>query len=215
MANDASLHSRDGMTPLAVFEPPPAAADSGHGTPNALPSFEDVYREHVGFVWRSLRHLGVREADIEDAIQEVFLVVNAKLATFQFRARLSTWIYGISFRVAHGRSRQAHARRELPTDPAELLVDAPAEGLAPDAALEQRQAEAVLDRILDKMPLEQRSAFTLFELDGYSCEEIAELTAAPLGTVYSRLRLAREAFRRATARIEAQTNALATKGGVR
>lgn len=177
-------------------------------------AFDEVYREHVAFVWRTLRHLGVAEADAEDGVQDVFVVVHGKLATFEHRSRLSTWIYGICLRVAHARRRRAHVRREVATDPSVLLVDMPAETEGATEALERREAEAMLDAILDTMPLEQRAVFTLFELDGKSCEEIAELTSAPLGTVYSRLRLAREAFRRATTKLEARAR-FETQGGAR
>ena len=80
--------------------------------------------------------------------------------------------------------------------------------------LERREAEDILDQILDAMPIEQRAVFTLFELDGRNCEEIAVLCEAPLGTVYSRLRLAREAFKRATARLEAREK-FQQQGGAR
>jgi RNA polymerase sigma-70 factor (ECF subfamily) len=181
---------------------------------------EDVYREHFGFVWRSLRHLGVAEVDAEDAVQDVFLVVHGKLTSFEHRSRLSTWIYGICIHVAQARRRRAHLRRELPTAPDQMEATALARELHArplDAgdALERREAEDMLDRILDSMPIEQRAVFTLFELDGQTCEQIAVLCDAPIGTVYSRLRLAREAFRRATARIEARENFRHSKGRAR
>lgn len=198
MAGAMSAHSPIRMADAVAITEPAFARE------HAL-AFDDVYRDHVAFVWRTLRHLGVAEADAEDGVQDVFVVVHGKLASFEHRARLSTWIYGICLRVAHARRRRAHVRREVATDPSVLLVDAPAEGESAPEAIERREAEALLDAILDTMPLEQRAVFTLFELDGKSCEEIAELTCAPLGTVYSRLRLAREAFRRATAKIEART----------
>jgi RNA polymerase sigma-70 factor (ECF subfamily) len=183
---------------------PAMAALSATTMAPETPPFEALYYEHVSFVWRTLRHLGVAEADAEDAVQDVFLVVHDRISSFAGRSQLSTWIYGICLHVAQARRRRAHVRRELLTDPEELVLEAPiAEADAADA-LEKREAEDMLDRILDTMPLEQRSVFTLFELDGCSCEEIAEITAAPIGTVYSRLRLAREAFRRATTRLQAQ-----------
>ena len=62
----------------------------------------------------------------------------------------------------------------------------------------------MLEEALDTLPLEQRAVFTLFELDGLSTQEIAELVDIPIGTVYSRLRLAREGFRRAATRLQAR-----------
>lgn len=164
---------------------------------------EDVYREHFGFVWRSLRHLGVAEPDVEDGVQDVFVVVHARLATFEHRAQLTTWIYGICINVAQARRRRAHVRRELATDPQTMPVDE-TQLARDDDTHGRREAERLLDVILDTLPIEQRAVFTLFELEGRTCEEIAQLCAIPIGTVYSRLRLAREAFKRASARIEAR-----------
>lgn len=211
MGDAVSAHSPIRMTGLAALQVAEENARDAVAHERALPgpsslpnlSLDDVYREHAGFVWRSLRHLGVAEPDAEDALQDVFMIVHARLASFEHRSQLSTWIYGICLRVAHARRRRAHMRRELATDPHDLVADvAP----SPDACavLERREAEEILERILDTMPIEQRAVFTLFELEGQTCEEIAKLVDAPLGTVYSRLRLAREAFRRATARIEAR-----------
>lgn len=163
---------------------------------------EDVYRDFFAFVWRSLRHLGVAEPDLDDAAQDVFVVVHQRLSTFEGRARLSTWIYGICIHVAQARRRRAHVRRELPTEPEAMPAEPNQEG--PDDAHGRREAERLLDAILDTMVIEQRTVFTLFELDGKSCAEIAALCAIPIGTVYSRLRLAREAFRRQAARLEAR-----------
>lgn len=219
MGDDVTAHSRLPMTDLALLDP---TAIDGRGAPrgrdDAAPpqvpvvplSVEDVYREHFDLVWRSLRHLGVTEADVEDATQDVFVVVHGKLATFEHRAQLTTWIYGICLRVAQARRRRAHVRHELVTDPEEM--PSPIVASEADDALERREAEDLLDGILDTMSLEQRAVFTLFELDGRSCEEIAELCAIPLGTVYSRLRLAREAFKRATARLEARERFALGKG---
>jgi RNA polymerase sigma-70 factor (ECF subfamily) len=204
-----TTHSPHAMTDLARLDAP-TALDGAKTPPDAESCgpavalrVEDVYREQFRFAWRSLRHLGVAEADVEDAAQDVFVVIHAKLATFEHRAKITTWIYGICMNVANARRRRAHVRRELPTDPAMLPVD-DVRGEQADEALERRQAEEMLDRILDTLPIEQRAVFTLFELDGRTSEEIAGLCAIPLGTVYSRLRLAREAWKRATARLEAR-----------
>jgi RNA polymerase sigma-70 factor (ECF subfamily) len=164
--------------------------------------FEDVYRENAAFVWRALRRLGVREADVEDAMQDVFVVVHAKLGSFEGRARITTWLYGICLRVAHARRRRAHVRHEVGEDEAGGVerVEAPSQ----EKAAEESERLALLDEALDVLPLEQRAVFTLFELDGLSSQEIAELVDIPIGTVYSRLRLAREAFRRAVTRIQSR-----------
>lgn len=160
-------------------------------------TLRDIYDEHFQFVWRSLRRLGVREADLPDAVQDVFLVVHRRLGDFRGDSKLTTWLYGICFRVASDRRRLAHVRREVVSDTLDSLTP---EGPDTVDAIALRQARDVLDTILDQMSLEQRAVFTLFELDGLRSEAIAELLEIPLGTVYSRLRLARQVFRRAVER---------------
>lgn len=163
-----------------------------------LPGFESVYRAHFRFVWRSLRHLGVPERDLPDAVQEVFVVVHRKLPEFVAASRITTWLYAIALRVASTRRRRASERQELLVDPPERSQFAPAE------ASELADRRALLERALDAMPLEQRAVFTLFELEGAHGDEIAALLAVPVATVHSRLRLARETFRRIVARARAR-----------
>ena len=68
-------------------------------------TFEEAYRAHFAFVWRSLRRLGIREEDAADTAQEVFIVVHRKLPEFAGHSKLTTWLYGICFRVASERRR--------------------------------------------------------------------------------------------------------------
>lgn len=165
-------------------------------------AFRGIYDEHFQFVWKSLRRLGVREADVPDAVQEVFLVVHRKLDTFEGRSKMTTWLFGIAFRVARDRQRSAAERRHVADDGA---IDASAdESVDVHADAERRQARTVLESILDAMSLEQRAVFTLFELEGMTTTEIAEVCGIPLGTVYTRLRLAREVFQEHAARLKAR-----------
>jgi RNA polymerase sigma-70 factor (ECF subfamily) len=160
-------------------------------------TFEETYRAHFAFVWRSLRRLGIREEDAADVAQEVFIVVHRKLPEFAGRSKLTTWLYGVCFRVASER-RRARPQPPLGEQEAASFVARPAD---PGAIAERNQGLAVLERILDRMPDEQRAVFCLFELEGMTGEEIAEALEIPLGTAYSRLRLAREAFSAATAEL--------------
>src|SRR5512138_2606481 len=82
------------------------ATETGHTGPSGVGmTFEEVYRTHFAFVWRSLRRLGIREEDAADAAQEVFIVVHRKLPEFAGRSKLTTWLYGVCFRVASERRR--------------------------------------------------------------------------------------------------------------
>ncbi|MCU0659349.1 MAG: RNA polymerase sigma factor [Polyangiaceae bacterium] len=172
--------------------------------------FRAVYEQHYDFVWRSLRRLGVRDADVPDALQEVFLVVLRRLGEFEGRARLTTWLFRICMRVARDRQRLAHNRRELlDAQAVEGCLD---EGSDLGQQAERREDVKLLELALSRMDLDQRAVFTLFELEEQSGEEIAETLQIPLGTVYSRLRLGREAFRKVFQRAQAQSMSVAVRG---
>jgi RNA polymerase sigma-70 factor (ECF subfamily) len=160
-----------------------------------------IYSEHFRFVWKCLRRLGVREADLSDAVQDVFLVVHRKLPEFEARSAMTTWLFGICMRVASDRRRSASAKRERPWEEAgERASDAP-NALE---CLDQRDKVAWLDALLDELPMQQRAVFALYELEEMSGGQIAELLEVPVGTVWSRLRLARESFRQALQRRQAR-----------
>jgi RNA polymerase sigma-70 factor (ECF subfamily) len=165
-------------------------------------TFKEVYDDNFRFVWRSLRRLGVRESDVADAVQEVFVVVYRKLAEFEGRSKVTTWLFGICLRVARDRKRAAHER--LRSEEAAPISDKADDRVDVGAEAERRQALAQIQSIILEMPEEQGTVFYLFELDGMSGEDIAEKLEVPLGTVHSRLRLAREQFRKAVARMHAR-----------
>jgi RNA polymerase sigma-70 factor, ECF subfamily len=171
-------------------------------------ALETVYREHFPFVWRVLVRLGVPEADLPDATQDVFMVVHQKLSDFDYGVPVTTWLYAICLRIASDRRRRAHVRHEVLTD-----VDHETEDADPAFDPDRRSQRALLDAALDALPLEQRSAFTLFELDGLSGDQIAELVGIPLSTVHSRLRLARATFQKAVARARKREAAALRKTG--
>ncbi|MBK6923031.1 MAG: sigma-70 family RNA polymerase sigma factor [Deltaproteobacteria bacterium] len=154
-----------------------------------VPELEAIYREHHTFVWRSLRRLGVPDADVDDLVQEVFVVVHRRLPEFEGRSAITTWLFGIAFHVMqeHRRRGAARARRE---EQAELGRPP----TAPDRSLSRVEAVGVLDDLLTRLDDDQRSVFVMAEVAKMTAPEIAELTGAKLNTVYSRLRLARRSF---------------------
>ena len=165
-----------------------------------------IHAEAAGFVWLSLERFGVRAADLEDALQDVFVVVHRRLHTYDPTARLTTWLYGIAIRVAASYRRRAHNRRE------QLVAELPEEpsGEAnPEDATAAAQARARLTAVLDLMDIDKRAIFVMFEIDGVRCEEIAEILGVPVGTVYSRLHAARKDFQAALARHKAREASLA------
>jgi RNA polymerase sigma-70 factor (ECF subfamily) len=163
------------------------------------PEFRAIYEAHFDFVWCSLRRLGVREADALDQAQKVFLTAHFKLAEFEGRSRITTWLFGICQRVASDYRRSALFRHEVPTDAAEMDLYGGQDDSSQGA--ESRQRARVAEAILDKLPEPQRVVFVLFELDEMSGQDIAQLLGISIGTVRSRLRLAREAFSREVKRL--------------
>lgn len=158
--------------------------------------------EHGRFVWITLQRFGVRGTDLEDVTQEVFLVVHQRVHTWDGSSRITSWLYGVCLKVAAAHRRRAYVRREVATaEHADVTDDA---AVSPEQSAARRQAKARLDEILDEMPLERRAVFVMFEVDAMSCEEIAATTGAPLGTVYSRLRTARQDFEQGLRRMQAR-----------
>lgn len=186
---DSGAPSRSGFCHAHMAPEPEAEART---------DFRSVYDEHFAFVWRSLRRLGIGPSDVADAVQEVYLVVHRRLSEFEGRARITTWLYRICLRVASDRRRRAHLRHEELSD-----MDRLGE-IAGELNLEDKLVKdedlALLEASLDALSFEQRAVFTLFELEKMPCESIASTLEIPLGTVYSRLRLGREAFRKAVRR---------------
>jgi RNA polymerase sigma-70 factor (ECF subfamily) len=177
-----------------------------------LNAFRVIYEAHFRFVWSALRRLGVREADTLDVTQKVFLTVHARLSAFEGRSELRTWIFGICQRVASDYRRSAPVRREIATDLTALDAHGGVDANALTHA-ESRQRAAIADAVLNRLPEPQRVVFVLFELEEMSGDEIAELIGVPVGTVRSRLRLARQAVRREVKRLSAQEESVRKAAG--
>ncbi|MGZ6067407.1 MAG: RNA polymerase sigma factor [Polyangiales bacterium] len=164
--------------------------------------FAAVYDEAFPWVYRAARRLGVHPSSLDDVVQDVFLVVHRKLDTFERRASLKSWIYGITLHVVRGRRRTAKRRPETPTIDEELAL-LPGKG-DPHSEAMRREALATVLRILDSLSEEQREVFVLAELEELSVPEIAEASGTNVNTVYSRLRAARKSFEEAAARLRAR-----------
>ncbi|MBN2193883.1 MAG: RNA polymerase sigma factor [Polyangiaceae bacterium] len=167
---------------------------------SAVP-FEKLYRAHFAYVWRTLCRLGCPRAELADATQDVFLVAFRKLSQFENRSTVRTWLFGIAYRTTLARRRRVGKHPIAEPAEVEALSDS-----APDqaAVIELDQRRARLESILDSLSLEQRAVFTLHELEGLDGRDIAEVLGIPKGTVYSRLRTAREVFWKAVTRLHAR-----------
>lgn len=167
--------------------PPSARARISHVS--SAGDFQTVYSQHVRFVWRVLRGMGVPDAGVEDAVQDVFVVVHRRLHEFDGRHAVRTWLFAIAYRVAADhRRRQRRARVHVQQPLHDQLTDgAP----TPADAAERRETLLLLDSLLDGMSDDKRAVLILSEIEGMTAPEIAEITATGVNTVYTRLRRAR------------------------
>lgn len=158
----------------------------------SVPAFADVFRQHFDFVWRTMRSLGVPDAAIDDAVQDVFITVHRRLADFQGRSSLKTWIYAIAYHTAQNHRRSARRREATALDP-ELESHEP----GPGEHVAGVQAGRFVMAFLEQLPPDRRDVFVLCVLEELSAPDVAEILKVKLNTVYSRLRLARADFRAA------------------
>lgn len=149
-----------------------------------------VVSEHFEVLWRFLRRLGIPDGDVDDAVQEVVLVLARKLDQVELGSERS-FVLSTAFRVASGFRRASRRRREV--DDAELEAHESLE-LDPEALAVKQRLRAVLQRLLNELPLELRAVFVLYELEELTMAEIAATLGLPPGTVASRLRRSREQF---------------------
>jgi len=170
----------------------PARAAAGDGA-----RLRALVTEHVDFIWRSLQRLGVVDADVADAAQQVFLVTARKLDQVREGSERA-FLFQTALRVAADARRTRRRRREVPDEHLEAQPD---DRPGPDEYAEARSRRAQLDHILDALPLELRAVFVLSEIEELTMAEIAVLTNTAPGTVASRLRRARVRFREQVERL--------------
>ncbi len=169
-----------------------------------VPPFEAIYQAYFEFVWASARRLGVGAAVIDDVVQEVFMVIHAKLHALKDPAALRSWIYGIVRRTASD-----YRRAERTKDASGAALAAQPElvlgiQLTPQELSEQSDQVRLLYSLLAELDEPKREVFILAELEELSVPEVAAALEIPLNTAYSRLRSARESFEERLARRQAR-----------
>lgn len=168
-----------------------------------MPGFAELFRDHAQFLWRTLVNLGVPRHEAQDLCQEVLLTVHRRLPDFDGRS-LRGWLYGFCVRAASDYRRSARVRREVPhasVPDSSVMADQPEQ-------LEQSRRMTRALAALERLSHDKRAAFVLYEVEGLTLGEVAVAVDAPLQTVYSRIKAAREELKRDVA-------ADAAKGGVR
>lgn len=204
MAKTSPGHSSSVVTDAATTRPAGPA-----DTAAPLPSAADLtprrlYDTHFSFVWRNLRRLGVPEAILEDAAQDVFLVVHRRWDSFDARwSSIETWLFGILLRVARNHRRSLRRRAWAIPSPGEVVEVVPSTAAGPADLVARREAVALLDRLLDTLDEDKRAIIVLVDIEQLSVPQAAESLELNLNTAYWRLRAARTQLRKSLARIRA------------
>ena len=194
---------RSSMTASPVTVDPQADANAAsRAVPPVMPSFRSVYDAYFDFVWTCTRRLGVPPDAVDDVVQEIFVVVHARMETIEQPASLRSWLYGVVRRTVstYHRGRRVRSAHEASDsfDEARAMQPSPL-----DLAVLSDELR-LLWRLLGEFDGLKREVFVLVELEEMTVPEIAEALGVPLNTAYSRLRAARQEFNAAFARHAAQ-----------
>ncbi len=179
-----SLARPVGPAPLCV-------AEAEHRAPSALPTFDQIYTDHFDYVWRTARRLGVKPAEADDVVQEIFIAVHRLLPRYE-SGNVRGWLYAITVRMVmhHHRSRRRLTETHGSNDDVEAVPDSTA--LGPESSAATGESLRVLEQLLDRLDTEKRAVLVLAGIEQKSLAEIAAILDLNINTVASRLRTARE-----------------------
>ena len=197
------------MLPLAPTPVRPTAPAEGTRAHACDP--HQLFDTHLSFVWRNLRRLGVPDSQVEDAAQDVFLVVHRRWETWSpGLSTIETWLFGIVLRIARN-YRRAQRRRLLwllPATSHEALSDIPTSADGPAEILARREAVTLFERALAELDETKRAVFLLVDVEQLAVPEAAVALGINLNTAYWRLRKARLTFHRMLKRMRSREDDL-------
>lgn len=157
---------------------------------HAPPDFNALYTETASFVWTNARRLGVPIDHIDDVVQDVFVVVHRRLATFDGRSSNKTWVCAILMNVVREHRRRYRRKSAQNVELGESLGDA----RHAEQQLDALSALQLVQRVLDRMDDDKAELIVLHQLEGMSVPEVAMATGLNENTLYARLRAARREF---------------------
>jgi RNA polymerase sigma-70 factor, ECF subfamily len=181
--------------PRDLWDPVPRSPeDSDRGRFDDAEGLFEAYADEVA-TWAS--RLGGPGFDVEDAVQEVFIIVHRRIDRFRGESDVKGWLYGIAANVVRQQRRTARRRRWFGrgvdvSDPEMMRV----QQLTPVEELERRRRTVAVYRVLDAMRETNRAILIFFELEGLTGDAIAGLMSMQVATVWVRLHRAREEFSR-------------------
>jgi RNA polymerase sigma-70 factor (ECF subfamily) len=158
------------------------------------PTLSRLFEQNAKFVGRALFSLGIPDSDLDDAVQEVFMIAARRLAEYEERGAVRSWLWAIALHVARAWKRRG---REQPIDTFLQVPDA----TNVEDALDRKRAAARALAVLDELSREQREVFVLYEIEEMDMREVAEILECPLQTAYWRLHAARARLRAARDRL--------------
>jgi RNA polymerase sigma factor (sigma-70 family) len=164
-----------------------------HELPRLTPSFEALYAEHYDFLWRCALRLGAEPKDVEDVVQEAFMIALRRYDETDFSsggARPSTWLFAILHNVLRNHTRGERRRRAR----LETVALTEQTRMASDLQTKSSLGLRLLDEFLADLDPDRRTVFVLADLEGMRGPEIAHALGLNPNTVRSRLRGARQAF---------------------
>ncbi len=184
-----------------------AVGEDALAASRAVMDFAQIYEAYFRFVWRNVRRLGIESSAVDDVVQDVFITINRRLATYVECGMLRSWIYGIVRRVVAARRRTRQSAEQLLEFSLQDLAEPSDKEGSPYAHAERAEQTRMLFELLSTLKESQREVLMLTEFDELTAPEIAAALEIPLNTVYSRLRLAREALVEASQRYQARESA--------
>jgi RNA polymerase sigma-70 factor (ECF subfamily) len=173
------------------------------GGASGVSSFEQLYDQWFDDVSRWVRALGAREADRDDVVQDVFLVVHRRLTEFDGQ-NVAGWLYQIARRKVRDYRHLMWVKHLFGNSSLPLADDMLKTTQGPLDHLETQQKRQLFERLLDGLNQDQRAAFVLFEIEGHSGEDVARLLGVPVNTVWARIHKARKKLQERAERFELQ-----------
>jgi len=170
------------------------------------PSLESVCRAHTADIARWAQRLGGPGVDVDETVQDVLLTVSRRLGEFRGEAKITTWLFRITARVASNHRRSARRRRVWARLTRRIEETAPLEGAGPGAGLEEEETRRRFYRALDTLPERHRQVLVLFELEELDTTEIARMVDRPPATVRVWLHRARTEFVEAWQRLRKEVD---------
>jgi RNA polymerase sigma-70 factor, ECF subfamily len=169
----------------------------GSGLSDSHPDLGAIFEEHFDYLYGRLRRLGVREADLEDVVHDVFIKVHANLGEYDRSRAIRPWLFGFAFRAAADYRRLARHRVEMLGSSVEPVDSA----LPADRRIERGEERSLVETALESVDLERRAVLLLHDVDEVTVPAIARELGIPVATAYSRLRVAREELTAAVTRL--------------